>query len=197
MSMRGWCRSKSLAVLVPAAVLVDRDKFVLTQQAAVALLGRQRRLDVLVVAFESTPLLVVVGVACGEVGEALGVVVAVAAGAAVRTRPGRVDVAEGGTVLGRVLRRRGVLDEGELLAAYDLVEPLLSLVVAGLREPRRVGHAFGLDVGHAEQLDLDLLAVGRGRGEPHRADRLASRVRLSPLLGVATAVGGGGRLGLL
>src|SRR5690625_7357086 len=86
MSMRGWCRSKSLAVLVPAAVLVDRDKFVLTQQAAVALLGRQRRLDVLVVAFESRPLLVVVGDACVEVDEAQGDVVAVAAGDALRTR---------------------------------------------------------------------------------------------------------------
>src|SRR5699024_1625246 len=164
MSMRGWCRSKSLAVLVPAAVLVDRDKFVLTQQAAVALLGRQRRLDVLVVAFESRPLLVVVGVACVAVDEAQGDVVAVAAGDVVTTRAGRAAVARWGSAFARVIQRRGVLDEGELLPAHDLVAPLLSLVVAGLREPRRVGHAFGLDVGHAEQLDLDLLAVGRGRG---------------------------------
>src|SRR5699024_6672715 len=125
-------RARSLAVLVPAAVLVDRDKFVLTQQTAVALLGCQGRLDVLVVAFEARPLLVVVGDACVEVDEAHGDVVVVAAGDALSTRAGRVDVAQQGTVLGRVLRRRGVLDEGELLAAHDLVEPLLSLVVTGL-----------------------------------------------------------------
>src|SRR5699024_12244280 len=92
--MRGECRSQSLAVLVPAAAPVHRDKSVLTPQAAVALLRRQRRLDVLVVAFESRPLLVVVGDACVEVDEAQGDVVAVAAGDALRTRAGRVDVAQ-------------------------------------------------------------------------------------------------------